>query len=90
MAAHPDLPRRIVDEGHELGDHTYAHADLAGAHAWRVRLEMSLTRKVIAGATGRLTRRARLPYSSTPGSATQARWEAMRWQTIRREGTFAS
>ena len=30
---HPDLTRRILAEGHELGVHTFTHAELAAAAA---------------------------------------------------------
>ncbi|MEV4133964.1 bifunctional polysaccharide deacetylase/glycosyltransferase family 2 protein [Dactylosporangium sp. NPDC049742] len=63
---HPDLVRRIVAEGHELGVHTFTHADLAALPAWRQRLELDLTRTAIAAATGRTVRLLRPPYLSTP------------------------
>nr|WP_269085589.1 glycosyltransferase [Nonomuraea pusilla] len=78
ISENPALARRILDEGHELGNHTYAHADLASVPAWRLRLEVSLTQKAIAGATGVHTRLVRLPYSSTPASVSGAQWQAMR------------
>ncbi|MFF5230779.1 glycosyltransferase [Dactylosporangium sp. NPDC000521] len=63
---HPELVRRIVAEGHELGVHTFTHADLAALPAWRQRLELDLTRTAIAAATGRTVRLLRPPYLSTP------------------------
>jgi cellulose synthase/poly-beta-1,6-N-acetylglucosamine synthase-like glycosyltransferase len=65
---HPDLVRRIVAEGHELGVHTFTHADLAAVPPWRQRLELDLTRNAIAAATGRTVRLMRPPYSSTPSA----------------------
>jgi cellulose synthase/poly-beta-1,6-N-acetylglucosamine synthase-like glycosyltransferase/peptidoglycan/xylan/chitin deacetylase (PgdA/CDA1 family) len=65
---HPDLVRRIVAEGHELGVHTFTHTDLAAVPAWRQRLELDLTRNAIAAATGRTVRLLRPPYSSTPSA----------------------
>ncbi|WP_235854779.1 polysaccharide deacetylase family protein [Nonomuraea aridisoli] len=52
VAQHPELTRRIVAEGHELGNHTYTHTDLAAVPEWRRRLELSLTQRALAGATG--------------------------------------
>lgn len=78
IAENPGLAQRIVDEGHEIGNHTYAHAELAGAPDWRVRLEVSLTQKALAGATGLQTRLIRLPYSSTPEGVSVPQWQAMR------------
>ncbi|GAB3868418.1 bifunctional polysaccharide deacetylase/glycosyltransferase family 2 protein [Dactylosporangium cerinum] len=65
---YPELVRRIVAEGHELGVHTFTHADLAALPAWRQRLELDLTRNAIAAATGRTVRLMRPPYSSTPAA----------------------
>jgi len=75
---YPDLARRIVAEGHELGVHTFTHADLAVVPGWRRDLELSLTRNAIAAATGRTARLMRPPYSSTPDAVTPAALDAMR------------
>jgi cellulose synthase/poly-beta-1,6-N-acetylglucosamine synthase-like glycosyltransferase/peptidoglycan/xylan/chitin deacetylase (PgdA/CDA1 family) len=75
---YPGLARRIVAEGHELGVHTFTHADLATVPAWRRDLELGLTRNAIAAATGRTARLMRPPYSSTPDSVTPAQFAAMR------------
>ncbi|MEH0845134.1 bifunctional polysaccharide deacetylase/glycosyltransferase family 2 protein [Micromonospora sp. CPCC 205711] len=76
--AHPELIRRILDEGHELGSHTYSHADLAAVPRWRADLELSLTRKAIAAATGREVTLLRLPFSSTTGTLTAGQYDALR------------
>ncbi|MEO3807435.1 bifunctional polysaccharide deacetylase/glycosyltransferase family 2 protein [Sphaerisporangium sp. B11E5] len=78
IAENPELTRRIVAEGHEIGNHTYAHADLSAVPLWRLRLEASLTQKVLAGATGLHTRLIRPPYSSTPDSVTAPQLAALR------------
>ncbi|WP_240197271.1 bifunctional polysaccharide deacetylase/glycosyltransferase family 2 protein [Nonomuraea lactucae] len=78
VAEHPELARRIVAEGHELGNHTYAHADLATVPGWRLKLELSLTQKALAGATGLHTTLARPPYSSTPEAVTAPQWESLK------------
>ncbi|MFI7030936.1 bifunctional polysaccharide deacetylase/glycosyltransferase family 2 protein [Microbispora rosea] len=78
VAEHPELTRRLVAEGHEIGNHTYTHADLAAVPAWRVRVEMSLTQKALAAAAGIHTRLARIPYSSGPGAVGYGQLAAMR------------
>ncbi|ETK37278.1 bi-functional transferase/deacetylase [Microbispora sp. ATCC PTA-5024] len=78
VAEHPELARRMVAEGHEIGDHTYTHADLTATPAWRTGLEMSLTQRVLAGATGIHTRLARMPYSSSPAAVGDGQLAAMR------------
>ena len=65
-AAHPYLVRRIVQDGHEIGLHTWTHADLGTLPSWRARLELSLTQLAVARAAGRTTALVRPPYSSTP------------------------
>jgi poly-beta-1,6 N-acetyl-D-glucosamine synthase len=84
VAAHPDLTRRIVDDGHELGNHTYTHADLASVPPWRARLEMRLTQVAIAAATGRHVVVARPPYSSIPSAVRTDTLIA--WRAIAQEG----
>jgi peptidoglycan/xylan/chitin deacetylase (PgdA/CDA1 family)/glycosyltransferase involved in cell wall biosynthesis len=75
-AQHPRLTRRMRSEGHELGVHTYTHVDMAAAPAWRDRLELSLTQRVLAGTVGVHTRLLRMPYSATPEAMTAAQWRA--------------
>ncbi|HEU5159685.1 MAG TPA: bifunctional polysaccharide deacetylase/glycosyltransferase family 2 protein [Streptosporangiaceae bacterium] len=77
-AAHPDLVKRIVREGHEVGSHTYTHIDMAAAPAWRNRLELDLTQRALEGTAGVRTRLLRMPYSSTPNALTGAQWRAAR------------
>ncbi|MBO4205150.1 glycosyltransferase [Micromonospora echinofusca] len=75
---HPELVRRILDEGHEIGSHTFTHADLAAVPQWRRDLELSLTRKAIAGATGQEATLYRPPFSSHPGAVTAPQYAALR------------
>ncbi|MEV0416699.1 bifunctional polysaccharide deacetylase/glycosyltransferase family 2 protein [Streptosporangium canum] len=77
IAENPELTRRIIAEGHEIGNHTYAHADLAAVPQWRLRLELSLTQKALAGAAGVHTRLVRPPYSSSPAAVTGPQLQAL-------------
>ncbi|WP_344944455.1 bifunctional polysaccharide deacetylase/glycosyltransferase family 2 protein [Actinomadura miaoliensis] len=76
VAEHPELARRMVREGHEIGSHTYTHADMGAVPGWRLRLELDLTQRALAGATGRTTNLVRQPFSATPASLTGAQWAA--------------
>ncbi|GAB2832808.1 glycosyltransferase [Actinocorallia aurea] len=78
VAENPELTRRILAEGHEIGNHTYTHADLATASGRRADLELSLTQRALAGTAGVKTRLMRMPYSATPSGTTGAQWEAAR------------
>ncbi|MGE3325294.1 MAG: bifunctional polysaccharide deacetylase/glycosyltransferase family 2 protein [Acidimicrobiia bacterium] len=62
---HPGLARRIVDSGHEIANHTFTHPELEAVPSWRRSLELSLTDRAIAGATGVVPIAYRLPYSAT-------------------------
>jgi cellulose synthase/poly-beta-1,6-N-acetylglucosamine synthase-like glycosyltransferase/peptidoglycan/xylan/chitin deacetylase (PgdA/CDA1 family) len=75
---HPDLVRRIIAEGHEIGVHTLTHADLASAPAWRQQLEVQGDQQAIAGLTGRAATLLRPPYSSENDAVTDGTWSAMR------------
>src|SRR5437016_275616 len=61
---HPGLVRRIVNEGHEIGNHTYYHPNLALAWPEHVRLELNATQLLIETITGRATTLFRPPYAA--------------------------
>ena len=48
----PELLRRIVEEGHTIGNHTYDHADLSALSPRRMRLELRRTQKAVDDALG--------------------------------------
>ncbi|WP_441249405.1 bifunctional polysaccharide deacetylase/glycosyltransferase family 2 protein [Kitasatospora sp. McL0602] len=78
VAANPDLTRRIVAEGHQLGVHTFSHPDLAGLPSWQRSMELRETQLAIAGATGVTSALLRPPYSSGNDSLRDADWQAVR------------
>ncbi|MEU5884927.1 glycosyltransferase [Spirillospora sp. NPDC047279] len=78
VAQSPGVARRMIREGHEIGSHTYTHVDLGSVPSWRLRLELDLTQRALAGATGRGTNLVRQPYSSTPSGLTGPQWQAVR------------
>lgn len=78
VAAHPDLVRRIRDEGHQIGSHTYTDANLAQVSATRARLELAMTQNTLAGAAGLGTRLVRLPHTGNITSLCADQWGAGR------------
>jgi cellulose synthase/poly-beta-1,6-N-acetylglucosamine synthase-like glycosyltransferase/peptidoglycan/xylan/chitin deacetylase (PgdA/CDA1 family) len=68
--SHPDLVRRELAAGHDVGSHTFTHADLSSLPRWRQNLEHSLTQTALAGAASVHTALLRPPYSSTPADLT--------------------
>ncbi|MGW6918797.1 bifunctional polysaccharide deacetylase/glycosyltransferase family 2 protein [Kitasatospora sp. NPDC054939] len=78
VAAHPELVRRIVDEGHQLGVHTFTHADLGRLPEWRRSLELRESQLALAGAAGVTSSLLRPPYSSTADALDDPGWAAVR------------
>lgn len=58
---YPQVARRIVEEGHEVGNHTYSHKDLVPASKRRLYKEIFETQKVINEYLGVDTRLFRPP-----------------------------
>jgi cellulose synthase/poly-beta-1,6-N-acetylglucosamine synthase-like glycosyltransferase/peptidoglycan/xylan/chitin deacetylase (PgdA/CDA1 family) len=78
VARHPDVARQIVNDGHELGVHTFTHPDLAALPQWRRELEYSQTQLAIAHAAGVSTSLLRFPYSSRPDAIDDRTWTLVR------------
>jgi cellulose synthase/poly-beta-1,6-N-acetylglucosamine synthase-like glycosyltransferase/peptidoglycan/xylan/chitin deacetylase (PgdA/CDA1 family) len=72
-AANPDLVRRVVDAGNEIGNHTYTHPNISAVPAAIGRLELNATQRLIEALTGRSMRLFRPPYlgDSQPSTATE-------------------
>ncbi|WP_235521206.1 bifunctional polysaccharide deacetylase/glycosyltransferase family 2 protein [Cellulomonas sp. Leaf395] len=73
----PELLRQVVAAGHELGGHTWSHADLSAVPTWRANLELSLGQLGLAGGAGISTSLLRPPYSSSPGDLDAAELTAV-------------
>ena len=78
VADNPEILRQIVADGHEVGVHTFTHADLGLLPPWRQSLELNETQLAVAGATGRTTSLLRPPYSSSNKALNDADWAAVR------------
>ena len=60
--ASPSLVKRIVAEGHDLGNHSYTHPNLGEIPGRITQLELSATQRLIESLTDRSTRLFRAPY----------------------------
>jgi len=58
----PQILRRIFDEGHELGNHTYTHPRLDQISHAQLRLELNLTERLLESRLGMRTIFFRPPY----------------------------
>src|SRR5437870_3698190 len=61
---YPNIVRRIVSEGHEIGNHTYYHPNLALCWPEHIRIELNATQLLIQSLTGRATTLFRPPYAA--------------------------
>ncbi|MCK8676692.1 MULTISPECIES: glycosyltransferase [Streptomyces] len=71
---YPDLVKRMVDEGHELGLHTFNHPDLSFQSKDRIDWELSQNQLAITGAAGVRTSLFRPPYSSFSDALDNEAW----------------
>lgn len=69
--AYPDLIRRIIAEGHEIGNHTWNHPNLAKLSESAVIKELEDTQNAIVSACGVRPRTMRPPYGSLTTSQRQ-------------------
>ncbi len=60
--ANPGLVRRIVDEGHDIGNHTFTHPNLGEIPGRITQLELTATQRLIESLTDRSTVLFRPPY----------------------------
>ena len=71
-ADHPDILRRAVREGHEIGNHSWSHPNLAKMSDEAARRELQKTEDAIVAAIGKKPTLMRPPYGSI--TANQKRW----------------
>ncbi|NEC68191.1 bifunctional polysaccharide deacetylase/glycosyltransferase family 2 protein [Streptomyces sp. SID9727] len=71
---YPDLVERMVEEGHEVGLHTFNHPDLSYQSTGRIDWELSQNQLVLAGAAGIRTSLFRPPYSSFADAMDNKSW----------------
>jgi cellulose synthase/poly-beta-1,6-N-acetylglucosamine synthase-like glycosyltransferase/peptidoglycan/xylan/chitin deacetylase (PgdA/CDA1 family) len=71
---HPDLVKRIVDEGNEVGLHTFDHPDLSYQSKSRIDWELSQNQLALAGAAGIRSSLFRPPYSSFADAMDDKSW----------------
>lgn len=61
---HPDVIKRMQEEGHLIGNHTYSHIQLRSSNQDQFREELIRTNQVIKDITGEDTIYVRPPYGS--------------------------
>ena len=72
VAEHPEIVARAAREGHEIGNHSWSHPNLAKMSDDNVRSQLRRTDDAIRGATGHRPTLLRPPYGSI--TAREKRW----------------
>ena len=84
---HPDLVRAVVAAGHELGNHTWTHQDLAFQSALQTRRQLERGREAIERTAGVRPRFFRPPRGNLTGSAIQSAaelgYDVLLWSVTR-------
>lgn len=62
---YPDIAKEILNAGHELGNHTWTHANLTNMSTEAIKNEVSRTSDIIEQATGQLPSVFRPPYGAS-------------------------
>lgn len=65
LGAHRELVRRMVREGHAVGNHTHSHTNLTRLGAVELALELDRMHRALRRTTGTTTRILRPPYGAT-------------------------
>ena len=60
---HPELLRQMVNEGHEIGNHTFTHPNISSISPRQFQLELSATQHLLASEVGRHSILFRPPYA---------------------------
>ncbi len=63
-ALHPDIIKRMYDEGHLIGNHTYSHIQLQENNREKFKEELVQTNEIIQEITGDVVEYVRPPYGS--------------------------
>ncbi|WP_437589806.1 polysaccharide deacetylase family protein [Sorangium sp. So ce1000] len=72
--SHPDLVRRLVANGHEIGNHTYTHVSLEKASPQQLRAEVGTTRALLEDLTGSACTLFRPPWGKVSARALAQLW----------------
>ncbi|MEU6141533.1 bifunctional polysaccharide deacetylase/glycosyltransferase family 2 protein [Streptomyces sp. NPDC047081] len=84
VSRYPGIVKDMVDQGNEVGIHTFTHVDLSYQSDARIRREMTQTQLALAGAAGITTTLFRAPYSSETDAIDNYSWPV--YQKLGKDG----
>ncbi|MFD4504505.1 bifunctional polysaccharide deacetylase/glycosyltransferase family 2 protein [Streptomyces sp. NPDC058457] len=74
VSRYPSIVKTMVQQGNEVGVHTFTHVDLSYQSDARINREMQQTQLALAGAAGITTTLFRAPYSSETDAIDNYSW----------------
>jgi len=74
VSRYPGVVKKLVNQGNEVGIHTFTHVDLSYQSTTRLQRELKQTQLALAGAAGVQTALFRAPYSSEIGAVDNYSW----------------
>jgi cellulose synthase/poly-beta-1,6-N-acetylglucosamine synthase-like glycosyltransferase/peptidoglycan/xylan/chitin deacetylase (PgdA/CDA1 family) len=74
VSRYPGVVKDLVDQGNEVGIHTFTHVDLSYQSTARLQRELQQTQLALAGAAGIQTTLFRAPYSSEINAVDNYSW----------------
>ncbi|MCZ9346818.1 polysaccharide deacetylase family protein, partial [Streptomyces sp. TRM76130] len=84
VSRYPDIVDDLVDQGNEVGVHTFTHVDLSYQSDARITREIEQTQLALAGAAGITTTLFRAPYSSETDAIDNYSWPV--YKTLGEDG----
>ncbi|MFG3017974.1 bifunctional polysaccharide deacetylase/glycosyltransferase family 2 protein [Streptomyces sp. NPDC048254] len=84
VSRYPSIVKTMVEQGNEVGIHTFTHVDLSYQSDARTNREMQQTQLALAGAAGITTTLFRAPYSSETDAIDNYSWPV--YQKLGKEG----
>ncbi|MEG0451192.1 MAG: polysaccharide deacetylase family protein [Lysinibacillus sp.] len=77
---HPQIVSQAADEGHEIANHSWSHANFTKLSGTQIKAELNQTNEAIYQATGEYPNLYRPPYGATNASVrNQTTMEAVMW-----------
>jgi cellulose synthase/poly-beta-1,6-N-acetylglucosamine synthase-like glycosyltransferase/peptidoglycan/xylan/chitin deacetylase (PgdA/CDA1 family) len=65
-ARYPEIVKRIIREGHQIGNHSYSHAGLSALTDQAIKDEIQETQNVLKQITGQYPKFIRTPFNDSP------------------------
>ena len=82
VEAHPDVARRIVEEGHEISNHTWTHPALSKLSPEKVAEELSRTHDAVLDVTGYRMTGLRPPYGALNDRVREVAFQRHGYDTV--------